>query len=141
MSVRKGKLEYAFGLYLNADGQRILGKDEAEILEALEKYGSVAAAAKKLQRSYRFTWNRLIGMTRSLHQPVVVTRRGTTKYARRKGGGATTLTPFARLLLKEFKETERIMRLTLSRIGAPSASSNSRVQGNRKPLSTELGSP
>jgi molybdate transport system regulatory protein len=113
MSVRKRKLEYAFGLYLNVDGQRIIGKDEAEILEALEKYGSIAAAAKKLERSYRFTWNCLIRMTRSLHQPIVVTRRGTTKYASRKGGGATTLTPVARLLVTEFRETERLMRKPL----------------------------
>jgi len=61
-----GKLEYAFGLFLNVDGQRIIGKDEAEILEALEKYGSIAAAAKKLEKSYGFTWNYLIRMTRSL---------------------------------------------------------------------------
>jgi len=113
MSVRKGKLEYAFGLYFNVDGQRIIGEDEAEILEALEKYGSIAAAAKKLERSYRFTWNCLIRMTRSLHQPIVVTRRS-TKYAKRKGGGATTLTPVARLLLKEFRETERLMRQSLT---------------------------
>ena len=114
MSVREGKLEYTFGLYLNADGRRVLGKDEAEILEALEEYGSIAAAAKKLEISYKFTWNCLVRMTRSLHQPVVVTRRGTARYARRKGGGGTTLTPVARVLLKEFRETERLMRQSLS---------------------------
>ena len=55
VSVRKGKLEYTFGLYLNADGRRVFGKDGAEIPEALEEYGSVAAAAKKLEISYKFT--------------------------------------------------------------------------------------
>jgi molybdenum-dependent DNA-binding transcriptional regulator ModE len=64
MSVRKGKLEYTFGLYFNADGRRVFGKDEAEILEALEEYGSIAAAAKKLEISYEFTWNRLVRMMR-----------------------------------------------------------------------------
>ena len=63
MRVRKGKLEYAFGLYLNVDGQRVIGKEEAEILEALEEFGSIAAAAKKRERSYKFTWNCLIRMT------------------------------------------------------------------------------
>ena len=128
MTTRKGKLEYAFGLYLNIDGQRVIGKEEAEILEALEKYGSIAAAAKQLERSYRFTWNCLTRMTRSLHQPIVVTRRGGTRHARRKGGGATTLTPVARLLLKQFKETEQIMQLALSRNGGTSAASSRRVQ-------------
>jgi len=135
MSVRKRKLEYTFGLYLNVDGERVIGREEAEILEALEKYGSIAAAAEKRGRSYRFTWNSLIRMTRNLHQPIVVTRRGTTRYARRRGGGATTLTPLARLLLKEFKETERIMRLTLSRNGAPQLLRTGGFNANRKPLS------
>ena len=44
MSLRRSKLEYTFGLYLNVDGQTIIGKDEAEILEAVEKYGSITAA-------------------------------------------------------------------------------------------------
>ena len=128
MSLGKGKLEYAFGLYLNVNGDRVIGKEEAEILEALERNGSIAAAAEKLERSYKSTWNSLVRITRNLHQPIVVTRRGTTKYARRKGGGATTLTPVARLLLKEFKETEQIMRLTPSRVEHPSATSNTRGQ-------------
>ena len=128
MAVRKRKLEYAFGLYINVDGHRVIGREEVEILESLEKYGSIAAASKELERSYGFTWNCLTRMTRSLHQPIVVTRRGGTKYARRKGGGATTLTPVARLLLKQFKETEHIMWLTLSRIEDPPATSSTRFQ-------------
>jgi molybdate transport system regulatory protein len=119
MRVGRGKFEYAFGLYLNIDGEIAIGKEDVEILEALEKYGSIAGAAKKLERSYKFTWNRLIRMTRSLHQPIVYTRRGTTKNAKTKGGGATTLTPVAKLLLKEFKETEQIMRITLPRYEGP----------------------
>ena len=119
MSFRKGKLEYTFGLYLNADGRRVFGRDGAEILEALEEYGSITAAAKKLEISYKFTWNCLLRMTRSLHQPVVVTRRGTTQHARSNGGGGTTLTPIARVLLKEFRETERFMQQTLSRREGP----------------------
>jgi molybdate transport repressor ModE-like protein len=132
MSVRKGKLEYNFGLYLNADGQRVFGRDGAEILEALEEYGSIAAAAKKLQISYRFTWNCLVRMTRSLHQPVVVRRRGTTRYAGSKGGGGTTLTPVARVLLQEFRETERFMQQTLSRRENPATTSVTVSNANRK---------
>ncbi len=62
MSVRKRRLEYAFGLYLNANGRRVFGEDEAEILEAVEEYGSICVAAKKLKISYKFNWNRLVQM-------------------------------------------------------------------------------
>lgn len=123
MSVRKMKLEYAFGLYLNANGRTVFSKDEAEILEAVDEYGSIGAAAKKLEISYKFTWNRLIQLTRTLRQQVVVTRRGTTRYATKKGGGGTTLTPVARVFLKEFRETERLMRQRLSKREAPTVTS------------------
>ena len=110
ISVRKSKLEYAFRLYLHASGRTVFTKDEAEILEAVEKYGSIAAAAKKLKISYRLTWNCLIQLTRTLHQPVVVTRRGGTPSVQKKGGGGTTLTPAAKVLLKEFRETARLQK-------------------------------
>ena len=97
ISVRKSKLEYAFRLYLHASGRTVFGNDEAEILEAVEKYGSIVAAAKKLKITYKLTWNCLIQLTRTLHQPVVVTRRCTTRYATKKGGGGTTLTPAAKV--------------------------------------------
>jgi molybdate transport system regulatory protein len=69
-------LQYTFRLYLNADGQRILGKGGAQILEAVEEYGAIAEAAKELEMSYKFAWDYLIRMRRRQHQPVVVTHRG-----------------------------------------------------------------
>ena len=120
MDVRKGKLEYTFGLYLNADSRRVFGREGADILEAVEKRGSIAAAARELDVSYRLAWKRLICMGEALRQPLVVTRRGTTPSARKKGGGGTTLTPVAQMLLKEFRETEQLIRLTLSKRNTPS---------------------
>jgi len=76
-------------------------------LEAVDECGSITAAAKKLEMSYKFTWDYLIRMRRRLHQPVIVTHRGGTRAGKKKGGGGTMLTPSARKLLKEFKETER----------------------------------
>lgn len=115
MCAGKRKLQYTFRLYLNADGQRVLGKGGAQILEAIEEYGSIAAAAKELEMSYKFTWDYLIRMRRRLDQPVVITSRGGARYGKRKGGGQTTLTPLAKLLLKEYRETEGLIRQILSR--------------------------
>jgi len=115
MKARKKDLEYSFRLYLNADGQRVLGKGGAQILEAVDEYGSIAAAAEELEMSYKFTWDYLIRMKRRLHQPVIVTRRGGTRNGKKRGGGGTTLTPLARKLLEEFKETERLMQSILGK--------------------------
>jgi molybdate transport system regulatory protein len=117
MRARKTDLEYRFRLYLNSNGQRVLGKGGAQILEAVDEYGSIAAAAEELEMSYKFTWDYLIRMRRRLHQPVIVTHRGGTRNGKKKGGGGTTLTPVARTLLKEFKETERLMRNILIKSG------------------------
>jgi molybdate transport system regulatory protein len=111
----KRNLEYTFRLYLNADGQRVLGKGGAQILEAVQRYGSIAVAAKKLDMSYKFTWDYLTRMRRRLHQPLVLTYRGGTRNGKKKGGGGTTLTPVAKALLKDFKDTERVMRTVLSK--------------------------
>jgi molybdate transport system regulatory protein len=115
MSARKRNLRYDFRLYLNANGQRVLGKGGAQILEAVDEYGSITAAAEELEMSYKFTWDYLIRMTRRLHEPVIVTRRGGTQNGKKKGGGGTTLTPIARTLLREFRATERLVRNTLTK--------------------------
>ena len=115
MRARKRDLEYSFRLYLNSNGQRILGKGGAQILEAVDEYGSIAAAAEELEMSYKFTWDYLIRMRRRLHQPVIVTHRGGTRNGKKKGGGGTSLTPIARALLKEFRKTERLTRNILTK--------------------------
>jgi molybdate transport system regulatory protein len=125
LCARKRNLEYTFRLYLNADGQRVLGKGGAQILEAVQRYGSISVAAKRLDMSYKFTWDYLTRMRRRLHQPLVVTYRGGTRNGKKKGGGGTTLTPVARALLKDFKDTEREMRSVLSK----------RLRGSTPPVS------
>ena len=115
MCPKKLDLQYAFRLYLIADGERVVGKGGAQILEAVEECGSIAGAAKKLEMSYKFTWDYLTRMRRRLHQPMVVTYRGGTHRGKKRGGGGTTLTPVAKALLKDFKETERAMRSVLSK--------------------------
>ena len=108
-------LQYTFRLYLNADGQRVLGKGGAQILEAVEEYGSIAEAAEELEMSYKFVWAYLTRMRRRLHRPLIVTHRGGVQSKKKKGGGGTTLTPVARALLKEFKETERLVQNIVSK--------------------------
>jgi len=114
LSNGKMKLQYTFRLYLNCDGQRLLGKGGAQILEAVEEYGSITQAAEELEMSYKFVWGYLTRMRRRLHRPLVMTRRGGAR-RKHKGGGGTTLTPAARTLLKEFKETERLVQNIVSK--------------------------
>jgi len=106
--------EYSFRLYLNADGKRVLGKGGAQILEAIEECGSISDAAKKLGMSYKFMWDYLTRIRRIVKTPIVVTYRGGAE-RHRKGGGGTTLTPFARRMLEEFHSTEAHLKKILNR--------------------------
>ena len=108
-------MQYAFRLYLNCDGQRLLGKGGAQILEAIAECGSIAEAAEELDMSYKFVWAYITRMRRRLRRPLVTTRRGGTQSGNRKGGGGATLTPTARALLKEFKETEHVLQNIVSK--------------------------
>ena len=107
-------LFYSFRLYLNSNGERVLGKGGALILEAIDEHGSIALAAEELGMSYKFVWDYLGRMKQRLGRPLIMTRRGGTLHTKRKGGGGTTLTPLARRLLKDFRATETLVRRTIS---------------------------
>jgi len=106
MRSQNRELHYSFRLYVVCDGERVLGKGGAQILNAVDRLGSLTAAAKELKMSYRFVWRYIARVEDRLGKPVIVTRRGGTRHARRKGGGGTKLTPVARSLLKDYRAME-----------------------------------
>jgi molybdate transport system regulatory protein len=113
MRRHRGTFQYTFRLYLNADGKRVLGKGGAQILEAIDKYGSIDGAAKKLQMSYKFVWDYLTRMRRILKEQIILTHRGGTGPRKKRGGGGATLTPVARKLLKEYRSTQALVHRAL----------------------------
>jgi len=84
-------------------------------LEAVDEFGSIAEAAEELEMSYKFVWDYLTRMRKRLQQSVVVTRRGGARAGKKKGGGGATLTPVAKALLSEYRETERLVRKITSK--------------------------
>ena len=106
-------MHYSYRLYLNVSGKRALGKGGAQILEAIDEYGSIVGAARKLGMSYKFVWDYLTRMRKRLKEPIILTHRGGTGLGKKKGGGGTTLTPFAKTLLKEYKSAEALVNHAL----------------------------
>jgi len=113
MRTQDRKLNYAFRLYVLYDGKRVVGKGGAQILEGIDRLGSLMATAKELKMSYRFVWEYVRRMEDRLGKQVIVTRRGGTLHAKNKGGGGTTLTPFARTILNEYHVIEERLRKQL----------------------------
>lgn len=88
-------------VWLEYEGEPILGKGGAEILEAIKKEKSISKAAKKTGMSYRYVWNYLAKIEKKLREPVAQTYKGG-----KAGGGGAKLTQLGENLLKEYSRVE-----------------------------------
>ena len=85
-----------------------LGRGKMELLEHIRETGSISAAGRAMDMSYRRAWLLVSEMNRMFKQPVVESQRGG-----QKGGGAA-LTPFGEELLACFRRMEATVRTTLA---------------------------
>jgi molybdate transport system regulatory protein len=99
LSDKKHKLSCK--VWLEYKGQPLIGKGGAEILEAVDKESSISKAAQTLSMSYRYVWNYLQEIQKTLDQPIVETFKGG-----KAGGGGAHLTDLGRSLLVEYKQAE-----------------------------------
>jgi molybdate transport system regulatory protein len=88
-------------VWLEYKGQPLVGKGGADILEAVKKEQSISKAAKKLGMSYRYVWNYLDSISKTVGEPVVDAFKGG-----KMGGGGAKLTQLGELLLKEYRRVE-----------------------------------
>ena len=83
------------------DGDVIaVGPGKISLLEAIDRTGSIIAAAKSLEMSYRRAWLLLDELNRSLREPAVASAKGG-----RQGGGST-LTHVGRELIALYRRIE-----------------------------------
>jgi len=85
----------------------VLGKDiaigpgKADLLEAIRETGSITAAGRAMQMSYKRAWYLLDSMNRCFAQPVVEATKGG------KVGGGARLTRVGEELLRRYRRLER----------------------------------
>jgi len=84
-----------------------MGPGKAELLEAIDKTGSISAAGKTMKMSYRRAWMLVDVMNRCFAQPLVLTAKGG-----HQGGGAI-LTPFGKLVLERYRQVNLAINLTV----------------------------
>lgn len=85
-----------FQLRLVADKEIVIGPGKIELLEAIERHGSIAAACREMNLSYKKAWQLLDTMNRHLAAPVISTTTGGT----RRGGA--TLTDQGRAMIESY---------------------------------------
>ena len=88
-------------LRLDLDAGRRLGHGKVQLLEAVRRNGSIAAAGREFGMSYRRAWLLVDEMNRMFREPVVATRGGG-----RNGGGAT-LTGMGEAVVELYRAVEK----------------------------------
>jgi len=77
-----------------------LGPGKADLLEAIGRTGSISAAAREMNMSYRRAWTLVEAMNRDFREPLVETSAGGA------GGGGTQITEAARDVLDRYRAME-----------------------------------
>jgi len=83
-------------IWIEADGNILLGEGRVSLLKAIEDTGSLSKAAKSLGMSYKKAWSLIDAVNRRAEKPVTTSNIGG------KGGGGATLTPYGKSLVDTF---------------------------------------
>jgi molybdate transport system regulatory protein len=85
-------------------GEMVFGLGRLRILGAIEKYGSILAASKSLNMSYRAAWGKIKATEQRLGKPLLTSQVGGVS------GGGSRLTPFAKALVKKFEHLQSVLK-------------------------------
>lgn len=81
-------------------GERQIGPGKADLLEAIERTGSISSAARELGMSYRRAWLLVDELGKLFKRPIVTTAAGGAH------GGGAALTDFGRALIAAYRRIE-----------------------------------
>ena len=84
-----------------SEEQIAFGPGKAELLETIQRTGSISQAAKSMQMSYRRAWQLVDTMNQCFHSHLVDTQTGGTH------GGGAVVTELGQEILKKFRTMEQ----------------------------------
>ena len=82
-------------------GQVVFGLGRFKIFEAIQRKGSIQAAAKELKMSYRAVWGRIKATEDRIGRQMLIRNVGGAS------GGGSRLTPFAQMLVEQFQQLHK----------------------------------
>lgn len=77
-----------------------MGPGKAALIEAIDRSGSISAAARDMDMSYRRAWQLVAAINTSFTEPLIVTATGG------KQGGGAVVSDLGRKVVKRFREME-----------------------------------
>jgi molybdate transport system regulatory protein len=86
----------------------VLGPGKTDLLQAIDRTGSISAAARAMGMSYKRAWLLIDEMNRNLKEPVVAAAFGGSH------GGGAHLTPFGQEVLARYRRMVTSLETTLA---------------------------
>jgi molybdate transport system regulatory protein len=104
MAAKTGDVHVKSKVWLEDNqGRIIFGLGRMRILKAIEKCGSLNAAAKELKMSYRAVWGKIKVTEEALGKPLLIKSQGGS------AGGGSTLTAYAYILMDRYRSLSRVI--------------------------------
>jgi molybdate transport system regulatory protein len=91
-------------IWVEQDGEKVLGPGRADLLELIDRHQSISAAAKRMDMSYRRAWSLVRAINTAAGETLVEAIKGGT------GGGGASLTANGRKAVKAYRNL--VARLT-----------------------------
>jgi molybdate transport system regulatory protein len=110
MATRVTRWKCGHRLWIELDGQVLLGKGRVALLEAIERDRSIRKAAASVGMSYRRAWLLVQSMNAAASQPLVATATGGVH------GGGTRLTEHGRFAISVFYRLESTVEKATKRL-------------------------
>lgn len=96
----KQPAEVRFRMRITKGETIALGPGKVALLEAIREQGSISAAARSLDMSYRRAWLLVDELNRSLKSPATLSEQGG------QSGGGCVLTPVGERIIKLYRDVE-----------------------------------
>jgi molybdate transport system regulatory protein len=94
-------------LRIDFDTADAVGPGKIRLLELVRDTGSISAAGRAMDMSYRRAWLLIDALNTAFRRPVVTTKLGG------KAGGGALLTRFGEELIKSYRDMERVAHAAL----------------------------
>jgi molybdate transport system regulatory protein len=86
---------------IDLDDRERIGPGKIQLLEKIDEFGSISAAGRAMDMSYKRAWDLVDEINRICRQPAVERQTGG------KNGGGAVLTPFGTSLVARYRKIER----------------------------------
>lgn len=103
------KYNITFRIWINSDGEKLLGIGRVELLQNIKNTGSITQAAKLMKMSYRQAWQMVTEMNERAKKPLVVKLLGG-----KSGGGAKLTYEGEKAIVEFYKLNDKVEALLKS---------------------------